>query len=74
MRPRDSVALNHPPASPLACEINRIDRKQRMAATDSRHRIGQDVNTVDQLSSVVILGLAVAGGAAAIVLSLLLIG
>ncbi len=45
-----------------------------MAATDSRHRIGQDVNTVDQLSSVVILGLAVAGGAAAIVLSLLLIG
>ncbi|CAO4174302.1 MFS transporter [Methylorubrum aminovorans] len=45
-----------------------------MAATDPRHRIGQDVSTVDQLSSVVILGLAVAGGAAAIVLSLLLIG
>ena len=45
-----------------------------MAATDTQHRIGQYVNTVDQLSSVVILGLAVAGGAAAIVLSLLLIG
>ncbi|MBB2959934.1 hypothetical protein [Methylobacterium sp. R2-1] len=70
----DGLELNHPLASPLACEINRINRKQRMAATDSQHRIGQDVNTVDQLSSVVILGLAIAGGAAAVVLSLLLIG
>jgi carbohydrate-binding DOMON domain-containing protein len=32
------------------------------------------VNSVDQLSSVVILGLAVAGGIAAVVLDLLLIG
>lgn len=45
-----------------------------MAATDVQHRVGQDVNSVDQLSSVVLLGLAVAGGMAAIVLDLLLIG
>ncbi|HJE23361.1 MAG TPA: hypothetical protein K8W01_06845 [Methylorubrum populi] len=45
-----------------------------MAATDFHHRAGQDVDSVDQLSSVVLLGLAVAGGMAAIVLDLLLIG
>lgn len=45
-----------------------------MAATDFHHRAGQDVDNVDQLSSVVLLGLAVAGGMAAIVLDLLLIG
>ncbi len=45
-----------------------------MAATDTRHRVGQDVNSVDQLSSVVILGIAVVGGIAAVVLDLLLIG
>ncbi|GJE42831.1 hypothetical protein [Methylobacterium soli] len=32
------------------------------------HRQGQDVDTVDQLSSVVLLGLALVGGAAAILL------
>jgi hypothetical protein len=32
------------------------------------HRQGQDVDSVDQLSSVVLLGLALAGGAAAILL------
>ncbi|GJE71558.1 hypothetical protein [Methylorubrum podarium] len=45
-----------------------------MSATDTHHRVGQDVNTVDQLSSVVILGLAIAGGIAVVVLDLLLIG
>ncbi|CAO4146056.1 MULTISPECIES: hypothetical protein [Methylorubrum] len=45
-----------------------------MSATNSQHRIGQDVDSVDQLSSVVILGLAIAGGIAAVVLDLLLIG
>ncbi|MFC6391581.1 hypothetical protein [Methylorubrum zatmanii] len=45
-----------------------------MAATDFQHRVGQDVNSVDQLSSVVLMGLAVVGGMAAIVLDLLLIG
>ena len=32
------------------------------------HRQGQDVDSVDQLSSVVLLGLALVGGAAAILL------
>jgi len=45
-----------------------------VSANDFQHRVGQDVDTVDQLSSVVILGLAVAGGIAAVVLDLLLIG
>ena len=45
-----------------------------MSATNSQHRIVQDVDSVDQLSSVVILGLAIAGGIAAVVLDLLLIG
>ena len=44
-----------------------------MSATDFQHRVGQDVNTVDQVSSVVLLGLAVAGAAAVIVLELLLV-
>ncbi|WP_232630082.1 hypothetical protein [Methylobacterium sp. Leaf118] len=45
-----------------------------MSATDPRHAIGQTVNTVDQLSSVVLLGLSVAGGIAVVVLDLLLLG
>ncbi|MEH3119058.1 MAG: hypothetical protein PGN25_16090 [Methylorubrum populi] len=45
-----------------------------MAATDTRHRAGQDVNSVDQLGSVVILGLAIVGGLAVVALDLLLIG
>ncbi|PXW67092.1 hypothetical protein [Methylobacterium sp. B4] len=44
-----------------------------MSATDYQHRIGQDVNTVDQVSSVVLLGLALAGAAAVIILELLLV-
>jgi hypothetical protein len=63
--------LNHAFASPLPCDIN---RRQRVSATNSQHRIGQDADSVDQLSSVVILGLAIAGGIAAVVLDLLLIG
>ena len=43
-----------------------------MSATDYQHRIGQDVNTVDQVSSVVLLGLALAGAAAVVILELLL--
>jgi hypothetical protein len=66
--------LNHRPATPLGCDINRINGGQPMSATDTHHRVGQDVNTVDQLSSVVILGLAIAGGIAVVVLDLLLIG
>ncbi|GJE45119.1 hypothetical protein [Methylobacterium soli] len=37
------------------------------------HRQGQDVNSVDQLSSVVLMGLAIVGGAAAILLINLLV-
>lgn len=33
------------------------------AANEAIHRQGQDVNTVDQLSSVVLLGLAIVGAA-----------
>ncbi|WP_331287138.1 MULTISPECIES: hypothetical protein [Methylobacteriaceae] len=44
-----------------------------MSATDYQHRIGQDVNAVDQVSSVVLLGLALAGAAAVIILELLLV-
>lgn len=42
-----------------------------MSATDYQHRVGQDVDSVDQLSSVVLLGLAVVGGIAVVVLALL---
>lgn len=45
-----------------------------MSANDLSHRVGHDVNSVDQVSSVVLLGLAVAGGIAAVLLDLLLIG
>lgn len=45
-----------------------------MSANDHTHRVGHDVNSVDQVSSVVLLGLAVAGGVAAVLLDLLLIG
>ncbi|GJD98822.1 hypothetical protein [Methylobacterium isbiliense] len=40
-----------------------------MAGNDSQHRQGPSVDTVDQLSSVVLLGLAAAGGAVAVILS-----
>jgi hypothetical protein len=40
-----------------------------MAGNDSQHRQGHSVDTVDQLSSVVLLGLAAAGGAVAVILS-----
>lgn len=45
-----------------------------MSANDFTHRVGHDVNSVDQVSSVVLLGIAVAGGIAAVLLDLLLIG
>ncbi|SFL49795.1 hypothetical protein [Methylorubrum salsuginis] len=45
-----------------------------MSANDFTHRVGHDVDSVDQVSSVVLLGLAVAGGIAAVLLDLLLIG
>ncbi|GJE75995.1 MULTISPECIES: hypothetical protein [Methylorubrum] len=45
-----------------------------MSANDFPHRVGHDVNSVDQVSSVVLLGIAVAGGIAAVLLDLLLIG
>jgi hypothetical protein len=45
-----------------------------MSANDLTHRVGHDVDSVDQVSSVVLLGLAVAGGIAAVLLDLLLIG
>ncbi|WP_407519908.1 hypothetical protein [Methylobacterium oryzisoli] len=43
-----------------------------MAGNHPQHRQGETVDTGDQLSSVVLLGLAVAGGAVAVVLSSLL--
>ncbi|ARO56325.1 hypothetical protein B2G69_20765 [Methylorubrum zatmanii] len=52
----------------------RFQRRSLVSANEFQHRVGQDVNSVDQLSSIVILGLAVAGGIAAVVLDLLLIG
>ena len=45
-----------------------------MSATDQPHLQGQTIDKVDQLSSVVLLGLAVAGGLGVVVLDLLLIG
>lgn len=45
-----------------------------MSANDHTHRIGHDVNSVDQVSSTILLGLAVAGGIAAVLLDILLIG
>lgn len=42
-------------------------------ANKPAHRQGQDVNSVDQLSSVVLMGLAIAGGAAAILFIHLLV-
>jgi hypothetical protein len=45
-----------------------------MSANDLTHRVGHDVDSVDQVSSVILLGLAVVGGIAAIVLDLLFIG
>lgn len=45
-----------------------------MSATDPHHFAGQNVDTVDQVSSVVLLGLSVAGAIAVVVLDLLLIG
>ncbi len=45
-----------------------------MSANDFTHRVGHDVDSVDQVSSVILLGLAVAGGIAAVLLDLLLIG
>ena len=44
------------------------------AANQPIHRQGEDINTKDQLSSVVLLGLAVAGAAAAVLLISLLVG
>jgi len=37
-------------------------------ANQAEHRQGQHVNTIDQLSSIILLGLAAAGGVAAILL------
>ncbi len=37
-------------------------------ANQAEHRQGQDVNSLNQLSSIVLLGLAVVGGVAAILL------
>ena len=45
-----------------------------MSATDRQHAHGQTIDKVDQLSSVVLLGLAVVGGLGVVVLDLLLIG
>lgn len=45
-----------------------------MSANDLSHRVGHDVNSVDQVSSMVLLGLAAAGGIAAVLLDILLIG
>ncbi len=40
----------------------------RSAANDPAHRVGQDVNEVDQVSSVTLLGLAAAGAAVSLLL------
>jgi len=43
-------------------------------ANSVEHRIGQDVDGVDQLSSVVLMGLAIGGAALALILVHFLIG
>ena len=43
-------------------------------ADSVEHRIGQDVNGVDHLSSVVLMGLAIGGAALALILVHFLIG
>ncbi len=43
-----------------------------MAANDPQHRIGDTVDNQDQVSSFVLMGLAIAGGLAAIVAHALL--
>lgn len=44
-----------------------------MSAHDPRHHAGQSVDTVDQASSVHLLGLAIAGAAAVVLLEWLLL-
>ena len=44
------------------------------AANAPRHRLGQDVNVVDQVSSPVLLGLAVAGAVVALLLIRIVVG
>ncbi|MER2268636.1 hypothetical protein [Methylobacterium oxalidis] len=42
-------------------------------ANQPHHRQGQDIDSVDQLSSIVLMGLAIAGGVVAILLIALLV-
>ncbi len=44
-----------------------------MSAQDPRHQAGQRIDTVDQLSSLVLLGLSLAGAVLVVGLDLLLI-
>ncbi|MHB2210924.1 hypothetical protein [Methylobacterium sp. CM6257] len=44
------------------------------AANTPAHRLGQDINTIDQLSSLVLLGVGVAGAVVAILLIWLVVG
>ena len=44
------------------------------AANQPVHRLGQDINTIDQLSSLVLLGVGVAGAVVAILLIWLVVG
>lgn len=46
----------------------------RTAANAPAHRVGEDVNDVDQTSSVTLLGLAVAGAVVMLLLVRLLVG
>ena len=43
-----------------------------MSPNASQHRVGQTVDTVDQASSLALLGLAIVGGGAAVLLEWLL--
>lgn len=44
-----------------------------MSSVDPRHHTGQSVDTVDQVSSITLAGLAIAGGVTAVLLIELLV-
>jgi hypothetical protein len=60
-------------SAPIYPDVN-ITPASNRAANQPVHRLGQDVNTGDQLASPVLLGVAVAGSAVACLLIWLLVG
>ena len=60
-------------SAPVYPDVN-TTAASNAAANQLVHRQGEDINTNDQLSSAVLLGLAVAGAAVAILLISLVVG